>query len=187
MKHKQDIEQSRCSKIWVLTLAKTPQLIKLHLKCELTHLQEEVTNGLWGAFCFVFFFFLRSESGPPASSRIGWSILGRESVFSVSVVLCLRAVRCGVLCLWHSDNWMRHRKLFRLAIFWLPMLWAAIFSMAKKSSAERTIVVVKILLQHLRVATNLVVLHGIGVMSRCCAWERHVVLCHNFGGRAFSD
>ena len=89
-------------------------------------------------------FFLRSESGPLASSRIRWPILGEK-------VCCLCLWRCVferyvAVCSACATRTTGYASFFASAIFWLPMLWAAIFSMAKKSSAERTIVVVRILL-----------------------------------------
>ena len=51
-------------------------------------------------------------------------------------------------------------------IFLMLMPWGAIFSMAKSSFAERTILVVRILVKHLGFETKDAVVHGFGVMSQ---------------------
>ena len=55
------------------------------------------------------------------------------------------------------------------------MPWAAIFSMAKSSSAERTTS---------QFQANVAVVHGFGVMSQCCvsvcSGQQYAVLSHIF-------
>ena len=182
MEHQQDMEKSRCSKIWLLTSAKTLQLIKLCLKCELAHLLEEVTNGLWGAFVF-----LRSESGPQASSRIRWSILGEKvcclclwrCVFERYVAVCsvcaTRTTGCGNASFFCLRDLLVAHALGSHLFDGEEVLGGTDDCRCENTSA------------HLCLAAKLVVIDGCGVMSPCCLWEGHVVFCHIFEGRAFSD